>query len=249
MEQVKKRGVIVYITEQGESHRRVGLYTEEGMLYFTLYGARSAKGHTKSILSMFTMGTFLFVLGSRNVYKYVDVQVFDSAMALSNTLEFYYSACVGAEIVRLMVGADHELQFKVLVDFLLWLINPAHQEWRSALMLFLWRSLVYNGWQPKIPQKTNFPNAHSQYVRYVDPDGFVDATDMSFLSISELSPSLIQYDLISILEQCKNTNFSKSCELIRKFESNKLQSLIEVLFAIWHNILGRKLHSAQFVIQ
>lgn len=241
MKCVKKRGVIVYLSPQGEANRRVGLYTEEGMLYFTIYGARSSKNHHRSSLNLFNMGRFEFTIGANNIHKFVDAQIFERCLALSSDIKVYYAACVGAEIVKIMVGAEHEMQFNVLVHFLLYLIN-IHTAWQGALIIFLWRSLIYNGWQPNIPSIQSANNRC--YIRYLVSDGFVWVSKQD----AEFYYNVIEYTSIERLVQSNKKNYSESCALLDLLDTLILQKLIEVLFDIWQHTIGYKLKASEFVV-
>lgn len=270
MQRIEKRGVVVYVSPQGEANKRVGLYTEEGMLYFTIYGARSSKGHTKSALSLFTMGRFVFSTGDKSSLRFVDVNIYEMGTSISEKLEVYYAACTAAEVVKTAIGAEHEMQFKLLVDYLLFLIH-CPQFWTSGLALFLWRSLVYNGWQPETPDfmhNISYKNTHiSKSNKNIKSEDIQNTDNMvvkegnicfsysisdGFLALYEKKVDanglFFQYSLIELFIKSDSEIFGDVCMKLNNFTLHELQDFISILFSIWHNILGYKLKLSNFVL-
>lgn len=256
MKRSEKRGVVVFVSPHSEANKRIGLYTEEGMVYFTVYGARSSKGHNKSVLSLFTMGRFIFKEGGKRALQFVDVEIYDIAMKISNDIEVYYAACTGAELVKKMIDAEHSLQFKILIDFFLFLLERP-QQWHEALIVFFWRSLVCNGWQPKTPlymQASNSDDdiisenasgsAGQSYVYYTISEGFSEQMTERTESYASSLPS----NIIALLLHSDAVLFKDICQSLEVFAPKDLQKCIAVFFDIWQGILGYKLTLSNFVI-
>lgn len=236
MQQITLRGVVVYVKSHGESNRRIGVYTEEGMKYVTLYGAKSARKHLQSACALFTMGRFTFT-SYKHSYKIIDIEVYDYGRTLVNTLEIYYAACAGVEIVRKMIDAEHSRQFKCLVDYLLFLISTPDVLWKHALIIFLWRSLHYNGWQPELPQS-------GTHVYYRSGQGFVSISH----STIDNSVNCILYTTLRILYEGDVKKYTHAVEDLSAIHSQELSVLMKILFQIWHEILGYTLSLEKFVI-
>ena len=247
----EKRGVVVYVAPQGETNRVIGLYTEDGMIYFTLYGAKSARKHIKSACSLLTMGRFTFNVSTTGVYKFVDIQIFDNGISLSRNIELYYAACAGAELVKLMVGAEHKVQFKTLVDFLLLLIkgdnntqdNNAIDDntiWKYGLVVFLWQSLLHNGWLPEVPHTLS----QHTYIRYISTKGLVSVSKQE----EEYMSDAIEYSIIHTLLAHDDDHFNRIVSILMSLKINNISNVIAMLFKIWHAMLGFKLALFDFVI-
>ncbi len=177
------RGVVVSTKALGEANSIVNIYTESGLIYATAYGGRSLKSAIRGSNALFTMGRFALEQNKNHYYKIYDVLVHEHCYELSSFLQCYYTACTCVELVRYLEGSHHDMQFKTLVDVLLYLVaicrnkkseNDLHTY--AALMVYLWRSLCCNGWHPQTIDNSRYENAncfildmeHGVFVPYDD---------------------------------------------------------------------------------
>lgn len=118
---VQVRGVVVYAGHSGEHNSRIGLYTEEGLLYATAYGGKSLKSSVRGSDALLSMGRFSLEENKNGFFKIYDAAIYENCYALSRVLSCYYAACSCAEIVKYIQADDHAAQFKLLADALLFL--------------------------------------------------------------------------------------------------------------------------------
>ncbi len=244
----KKRGVIVYTAPFSEIHTRVGIYTRDGLVYAMAYGQKSQKSKLKNLTSLFVMGQFMLEKNKKNFYKISDVYVYDNCYSLSQNLSFYYAACVCAEIVKFLQGIHHRFQFKITIDALLYLSKHSlslHENnvtmetvSKSALCVFLWRSLDANGWCPAIVLEKNLQSDNSWKLH----------SESGMFSIAQNANHGIPSHILLLLQASNNQTFSEIIQALSTFNYIYIKQTLYHLLHHWQYLLERKLYTAQFVL-
>ncbi len=249
------RAVSVYKSPLGEMHQRLGFYTEEGMIYTTIYGAKKSKDLSKRALSLFVMGTICVEKRGSNRIDFKTIDVYSNAEGLSQHLPSYYASCLCAELVRFLIGAEHKEQFKVLVDTLLYFLENKGRNWKEALVLFLWKSLRYNGWQPELPasSKTNdfWEMDTAGMLRLIQHKAKKDIIEKEETEKADtvfqkhIEKYVFSPELMTTLKKCTQL-CSKDC-IHSLVQIPRLHSFILFLVLFWQQHLERKINTFQYL--
>lgn len=251
------RGVVVSTTAVGESNSGIRIYTEAGLLYAMAYGGRSVKSSVRGSNALFTMGNFALEQNKSHYYKIYDILVYEHCYELSSSLPCYYAACACVELVRYLEGSQHDMQFKTLIDVLLYLVSLCRGEKgehslraHAALLVYLWRSLCYNGWHPqKLNNSTKY--AGVDYFSLDMVHGAFVPSDTTYTGNSSHN-SYISRQYIDILQQTLDKPFSYSADCVwhsstSHAQKGKLRIAGKHLLQTWEQVLERTLRSVVFV--
>ena len=262
------RGIVVSVEKSGEKNSRLQIYTEMGLLYATAYGGRGLTSSLRGSDALFSMGRFSLEEGRSGFYKLYDAVIYEHCFSLSSSLACYYGACFMAEIVRYMQGTHHTSQFKMLVDALLYAVSISSKEhiqsirdgdvrWYHAtrvavmLLVFLWRSFLFNGWQPSTLH-SHESTPHSRWVLTIQDGVFVPAHATDVYAM--------RYDYIQMMQNTDKkpflfavesflhahcTGYDEGIDISKK--SDACTQAVFHLITTWEHILERNLRLAQFL--
>lgn len=227
------------------------------MVYVTAFGARKSRNLNKRSLSLFVMGRVTVESRKNSAFTLKDMEIYNNSEALSVTLPAYYTACICVELARAAVGADHRLQFRILVEILLYLIENAGKQWREALAVFLWQSLENNGWQPELPSTIS---AHRYWV--LDYTGALEPQhdteklpeqkssrkNRDYVSHNDYStPYRIQAKILELLKTHARQSSKNAVEALTAINSETISSFIRFLLNFWQKLLGKPILSVKYI--
>ena len=241
------RGVLVYIIPKADIHQQLGFYTEKGMIYITAYGSRKSKNLHKRTLSIFTMGKIFVIKTKNKKYTFKDIEVYKNGEHLGANLLLYYSSCVCIELVRYLVGADHHIQFKLLVDVLLYSVSSSTVHWKESLAFFLWQSLANNGWQPDFTSIAIGQHNDDEKWLLFQNGKVIPYVNNTNNFCNDETKCVLSYSLAFLLQNISKLHSKLAIESFSHINSQLLSQFVKFLIHQWKYLLGRKLMSMSFL--
>ncbi len=121
-----KEGLRVIITQlipQGETHTRVKLYSEEGIYWATVFGARSTRISYKRHIQVLSMGAMSLSKKKGGFYTIQGFELYESCYELSRYYRYYCVAHALLELALLFESEENVAQFRSLVSHMLKLVS------------------------------------------------------------------------------------------------------------------------------